>query len=236
MWGCLDTGYAVRQWCKIGPTQKPQEMVPLESGPISSGQRQHERPQHIDMQLKVSQEALHGTDSRRFTWRNLVLFSRLFEAHFLPIHLFLVLLASAVYSALPHPISQCRLLTATMEFTSYLRGAGFACMTMYFVVFYESYHQACIQAREREMKRAGLYEEMAQDFSHRQRWTLTVLLDYVLFPVAGTIFGSVPLLQAIISHFWTEKLVYLVSAKPVRVIARKVVEDEDDGAERTVVV
>jgi hypothetical protein len=120
-----------------------------------------------------------------------------------------------------------------MELTSYLRGASFACMTVYFVIFYEAYHQACVQARETEMKRAGLYEELAHDFSHRRRWTLTVLLDYVLFPVAGTIFGSVPLLQAIISHFWTEKLVYLVSAKPVRVIAKGLVDNrEQDGANR----
>jgi hypothetical protein len=30
----------------------------------------------------------------------------------------------------------------------------------------------------------------------------------------------VPLLQAIVSHFWTEKLVYLVSAKPVKSVAK----------------
>jgi hypothetical protein len=107
-----------------------------------------------------------------------------------------------------------------MDLTSYLRAAGFACMTMYFVIFYESYHRVCIEARAREMKKAGLYEELAEEFSYRKRFSLVTMMDYVLFPVAGTAFGSVPLLQAIVSHFWTEKLVYLVSAKPVKSVAK----------------
>src|SRR6202012_5493513 len=113
---------------------------------VSSQESAPERPRHVEICLRLSQHALHGPKLRRFTWRNLILFCRLFEAHFLPIHLFLVLLASAIYSALPYPITSCRALTAAMELTSYLRASSFALMTIYFVVFYESYHQACIQA------------------------------------------------------------------------------------------
>ncbi|OAL29436.1 hypothetical protein AYO20_09173 [Fonsecaea nubica] len=223
MWGCLDTGYAVRQWCKIGPdfvTHNPSS--PSSEGSSSDSERPH-RPRHVEICLKLSQHALHGPSLRRFTWRNLILFSRLFEAHFLPIHLFLVLLASAIYSALPYPITSCRLLTAAMDLTSVLRAISFALMTIYFVIFYEGYHQACIEAREKEMKKAGLYEELADEFSYRKRFSLITLCDYVLFPIAGTAFGSVPLLQAIASHFWTEKLVYLVSAKPVKTVTKSFV-------------
>lgn len=232
MWGCLDTGYAVRQWCKVGSDAKLQKRTSPESESSSSDEGRSYRPRDVELRLKLSQYALHGPDLRRFTWRNLVLFSRLFEAHFLPIHLFLVLVASALYSGLPYPITQCRLLSAVMDLTSFLRGAGFAFMTVYFVVFYERYHRACIQARETEMKRAGLYEELSDEFSYRRAFSLTTMLDYVLFPVAGTVFGSGPLLQAIISHFWTEKLVYLVSAKPVKAIAKGLVLDaEQDRAQ-----
>jgi hypothetical protein len=134
--------------------------------------------------------------------------------------LFLVLLASAIYTALPYPITSCPSLVAAMTLTSYLRAGGFALMTMYFVIFYEGYHKACIEARAHEMKKAGLYEELAEEFSYRKRLSIITIMDYVLFPVAGTVFGSVPLLQAILSHFWTEKLVYLVSAKPVKSVAK----------------
>lgn len=218
MWGCLDTGYAVRQWFKIRP--EPQAQSTPGSEASSSDDGRPNRPRHVELRLKLSQHALHGPDLNRFTYRNFVLFYRLFEAHFLPIHLFLVLLASALYTALPYPITQCRILTAVMDLTSLFRAISFGMMTLYFIVFYERYHRACIQARESEMRRAGLYEELADEFSYRGRFSLTVLLDYVLFPVAGTIFGSAPLLQAIVSHFWTEKLVYLVSAKPVKAIAK----------------
>ncbi|KIW99725.1 uncharacterized protein Z518_11138 [Rhinocladiella mackenziei CBS 650.93] len=221
MWGCLDTGYAVRQWCKIRTAAARSEDQSIESEMSSSGNQR--RPRHVELRLKLSQYALHGPNLQRFTYRNLVLFSRLFEAHFLPLHLFFVLLASAMYTALPYPITSCRILTAVMDLTGYLRGVSFAFMTIYFVIFYERYHQACIQAREKEMKRAGLYEEMAHEFSYRGRFSLTTLLDYAMFPIAGTIYGSAPLLQAIVSHFWTEKLVYLVSAKPVKVLATNLV-------------
>ncbi|KAI1621473.1 hypothetical protein EDD37DRAFT_652837 [Exophiala viscosa] len=235
MWGCLDTGYAVRQWCKIGPRQISQGPISLDEAAGSCSPDRADRPRHVELRLKLSQHALQGSDNRRFTYRNLVLFSRLFEAHFLPIHLFLVLLASALYTALPYPMSSCRLLTAALDLTSYLRAASFGLMTLYFVVFYERYHTACVQARASEMKKAGLYEELAHEFSYRKRLSITTVLDYFMFPIAGTMFGSVPLLQAIISHFWTEKLVYLVSAKAVRVIAKSLVSDRELNRNRGVV-
>ena len=218
MWGCLDSGYALRQWCKIlQSTTTVDESSPASEA--SSLDSEPDLPRHVEVCLRLSHYALHGPKLRRFTYRNFILFSRLFEAHFLPIHLFLVLLASAIYTSLPDPVT-CPSLAATMTLTSYMRALGFAFMTMYFVIFYESYHRACIEAREREMKKAGLYEELAEDFSYRKRFSLITILDYVLFPVAGTVFGSVPLLQAMVSHFWTEKLVYLVSAKPVNSVAK----------------
>lgn len=218
MWGSLDTGFAVRQWFKLSP--RP------ECGDSHPTGRQSTLPSHVLLRLKLGQHSIHRGEVKRYTWRNMVLFSRLFEAHFLPNHLFLVLLASAFYGSLPYPISHCRILSLTLDLTSYMRAVGFALMTIYFVVFYERYHQVCIQAREQEMRRVGLYEEMENEFSRRERWTLSSLVDYFTFPISGTVFGSIPLLQAIVSHFWTDNLVYLVSAKPVK--AGKVQEQREE--------
>ncbi|KAJ9602457.1 hypothetical protein H2200_013000 [Cladophialophora chaetospira] len=215
MWGCLDTGNALRQWCKISSNVEVQDQSSPASEASSAG-CELERPRHVEICLRLSQHTLHGPKLHRFTWRNLVLFSRLFEAHFLPVHLCLVLSASTIYSALPYPIVSCPSLAAAMTLTSYLRVVGYAFMTMYFVIFYEGYHRACIEARASEMKKAGLYEELAGEFSYRRRLSFITMMDYVLFPVSGTVFGSAPLLQAIVSHFWTDKLVYLVSAKPIK--------------------
>ncbi|KEF53760.1 uncharacterized protein A1O9_10161 [Exophiala aquamarina CBS 119918] len=208
MWGSLDTGFAVRQWLRLSK--------PPETDDSRPSAREAPLPPHVLLRLKLGQYSSHRGEVNKYTWRNLILFTRLFEAHFLPNHLFLVLVASAVYASLPYPISHCRILSITLDITSYMRAIGFALMTIYFVIFYERYHQVCVEAREQEMRRVGLYEELEIEFSRRKRWTLASIIDYFVFPISGTVFGSVPLLQAIVSHFWTDKLVYVVSAKPVK--------------------
>lgn len=219
MWGSLDTGFAVRQW--FGLSRRPESDISSPTGSHST------LPSHVLLRLKLGQHSIHGGEVKRYTWRNLVLFTRLFEAHFLPNHLFLLVLASAVYGSLPYPISHWRTLSITLDITSYMRAMGYALMTIYFVVFYERYHQVCVEAREQQMRRVGLYEELESEFSRRQRWTLASTIDYFIFPISGTIFGSVPLMQAIVSHFWTDKLVYLVSAKPVKAAEGQKEHEED---------
>lgn len=92
-------------------------------------------------------------------------------------------------------------------------------MAAYFVTAYEAFHSTCIAVREYEARKANLYDET--NFSYRHPWTMGCVADYLIFPIAGTLYGGVPLLQAAFSHFWTENLVYLVSAKPVRMIANQ---------------
>ena len=93
-------------------------------------------------------------------------------------------------------------------------------MLFYFFVFYEGYHKACVQARESEMKRVGLYEEMEDNFSKRTKSNPLTWLDYLVFPIAGIIFGSVPLLHAAFAHFFSDRLDYKVSAKPIRLLRK----------------
>ena len=62
------------------------------------------------------------------------------------------------------------------------------------------------------MKRAGLWDRMQGGFSYRT-WKRN-FIDYCLMPVTGTMYGTIPAVVAEISHFWTDQLVYTVSAKP----------------------
>jgi hypothetical protein len=61
---------------------------------------------------------------------------------------------------------------------------------------------------------AHLADEDDNLFSYRRWWHWRCLAERVAFPVAGTIYGAIPAMQAEISHFWTERLVYRVSGKP----------------------
>jgi hypothetical protein len=103
-----------------------------------------------------------------------------------------------------------------LDFTAALRALSFIIMLFYFFVFYEDYHHVCVEAREAEMRRVGLYEEMEDNFSKRRPGEPRTWLDYLLFPVAGSLFGSAPLMHAALAHFWSDRLDYKVSVKPTR--------------------
>ena len=203
MWGCLDTGFAISQWSKLGGKVNPQ---PLRQRKLS----------HTELELKLSQYQLHGDSGVKMTMRNLVLFIRVFEAHFLPVHLLLIVAYSALYTNFERPLVHCRLLSIVLDLTAILRAGSFIIMVAYFYFFYERYHRVCVEAREHDMRRAGLYDNFSENFAHRKPHNPVTWLDYLLFPIAGTIFGSVPLVHAAFAHFWTDRLTYQVSEKPVR--------------------
>lgn len=87
-------------------------------------------------------------------------------------------------------------------------------MVAFYLYLYESFHHFAVTTRKAEMKAAGLYEGMENSFSYRS--FRKNKLDYVLIPIAAPIYGSIPAIQAQISHFWTLDLVYNVSLKPSR--------------------
>lgn len=65
------------------------------------------------------------------------------------------------------------------------------------------------------MGRAGLLEEMvSNDSISPKAFQYAGFLEGVLFPIGGLIFGGIPATQAVISHLFTERLVYVVSLKP----------------------
>jgi hypothetical protein len=79
------------------------------------------------------------------------------------------------------------------------------------ISLYGRFHSLCLNARMRDMEIAGLLDTGS---APRFWWYSRHLLERICFPIAGTIFGSIPSLQAEISHFWTDRLAYRVSKKP----------------------
>jgi hypothetical protein len=136
----------------------------------------------------------------------------MYEAHFLPIHITLLILGGGFYMLLTPTTQIPRLLLQVLSLTGYLRLVS-ALNFIYFFFLYETYHSLCVTAREQEMRRAGL---AGHSFSHRS--LRTTGLDFCLFPVAGIVFGSVPAVVALVCQFWTLGLVYRVSRKPERII------------------
>ena len=192
MWGALDTGYAFgKAWSLIMPSR-----LIASTGPVS--------PTHSDGKLSfvppVSLSSL------------VILAHRLFEAHFLLIHLLVLTISTTIYERATPAVLIPPLLLFAIKLTGALRAVGYLSMLCVFF-FYERYHAFCVQAREEEMQRAGLYERMRENFSHQQGWQHSLL--YFIFPIPGTLFGSFPLLVAEISHLFTATLEYKVSKKPI---------------------
>ena len=145
-----------------------------------------------------------------------VLCHRMYEAHFLPIHITFHVIGSGLYTLFTPSIQIPSLLLHTLELTGYMRLASFL-IFLYFFYLYETYHSICVSSRETEMVQAGLADRLIDGFSYRS-WRKTGV-DFVLFPVAGILFGSLPATVALIWQLWTLSLVYKVSKKPQRMPA-----------------
>ncbi|PLB52074.1 hypothetical protein P170DRAFT_453600 [Aspergillus steynii IBT 23096] len=146
--------------------------------------------------------------------RHLALLHLLFEAHFLPCHIFLLLIFSAAYPHLhPSPTSLPPAILSTLNITSILRTLSFLGMNICLSLF-ERWYGLCLAQRRGDMLAAGLGGEEV-GFSERRAWSLAQVAERVCFPVAGTLFGAVPTFHAVFAHFATERLVYRVSGKPV---------------------
>ena len=144
----------------------------------------------------------------------LTVFYRLFEAHFLPVHLVFVLAASSCYTTVYPGFLMPLLLKTTLDFCSAYRLVTFGIM-LWFFHRYEQYHSLCVGLREEEMRRAGLLEVMIEtDSVSPNVFVRGGLFEAALFPIGGFIFGAIPALQAVVSHVFTERLRYTVSLKP----------------------
>ena len=232
MWGALDSGFALRQFAELWRERKStgRTFRPLHaSGYVLNIERSlcllticsnHEKlyiPESDFENLLKEQPPQTGLFSDVMhhkvdppNWRIIFyLFHRLFEAHFLPIHMAILTIASSIYVLLvakqPHDLH----VVWTFQITAYLRVIGFLMVAVY-MALYEKFHTICAASRKAEMKAADLHTQ----FSSRS--FKGTFLDYFLIPLVAPLFGSIPASQAQICHFWTQDLVYTVSMKPAR--------------------
>lgn len=148
-------------------------------------------------------------------WSNVItLYHRVFEAHFLPIHLCVILSISAIYGLLIPSFLVPRILRIALEVSGWCRLAGFLLMLLFFHR-YSKYHLLCLELRQEEMRRAGLLDDMIDnDGFSSSVFQVAGLAEAIVFPIGGFAFGAIPALQAVLSHLFTDRLTYVVSLKP----------------------
>lgn len=133
----------------------------------------------------------------------------LWEAHFLPCHLTIMLIFSVLYSIISEDNSHPTLMWAFWS-CNLIRTLSFIVMNIN-LTLYDQWHQTWLRARQHDMEEANLRD---CGFSSRCWWHVAQLMERICFPVAGTIYGAVAMVHAVFSHFWTDRLVYRVSQKP----------------------
>lgn len=150
------------------------------------------------------------------------IYYRLFEAHFLALHLILTLIASSLYQAIYPPALQPGLLYNALGIAGVFRFLGFITMLTFFAL-YKRYHRLCLGLRQESLRRGGLYDDFNEkDYFSKTCFPTAGFFEVFLFPVSGFLFGAIPALVAVTSHLWTDRLVYVVSLKPQGSASRSV--------------
>ncbi|KAF2862273.1 hypothetical protein K470DRAFT_256236 [Piedraia hortae CBS 480.64] len=197
MWGSLDTGYAVRQAALLAQPRlleiraTPASLLPSNEValvPIPSRPASPVKPSLQRIQLR----------------RSLILSLRLVEAHFIPLHMVLIVVASSLCPTrlLPELVQQAFIIAA------YFRTISFAFFILYFIRF-STYHKQSVSLRQQDMEQAKIESMFTRTIFPTAGW-----LEILTFPIAGAVFGALPALHAAIMHLWTDQLGYVVSLKP----------------------
>jgi hypothetical protein len=234
MWGSLDTGYAIRQAFKITSehcntrlAQNFSTMTISELGSYSSNAfmslmaticapnwtalSKDFPTSKPPFARQVPSETLHYRPIHKSNFA--VVFLRLFEAHFLPLHLPLILAVSAIYENFTSLIFP-REFAMALAFASYCRWVGWVLVVCFFYR-YETYLKLCVRLRKEEMRQAGLVNDENADEGYCPRvFRWFGVMEAGTFPLGGFVFGAIPACQAILSHVFTERLTYQVSLKP----------------------
>lgn len=225
MWGALDTGYAIRRGVKMWRERRqttrsfrPLHKTYFEDGAdlyVLSPTENEGATEPLDSGIFA--EVTHVSMQEPHLERIFYLYLRLFEAHFLPVHMAILVFASAAYLWVRGGQDDPNNLMWTFWWSKVLRTGGFM-MIGCFMFLYESYHRVSVTMRQKEMVRAGLAEGMC--FSYRN--LKTNLVDYILIPLVAPLYGTIPSFQAEMTQLWTTDLVYTVSKKASRQRARSV--------------
>lgn len=219
MWGALDTGYALRQFVKMWQNRRQTTRAyrPLHrSSGDTLGLYMPENNSTIGDVPDVAENGFFSDVTQGLVqephWENVFYIGhRLYEAHLLPVHMPVLIIASTLYVWITQGQGDPHGLAWIFTLANVLRTVGFLTIAGY-IFLYERFHRICVDNREREMKDAGLYEGMC--FSRRS--FRQNMVDYVMVPLVAPLYGSIPCIQAELSHFFTLDLVYTVSKKVTR--------------------
>ncbi|CAH0049945.1 unnamed protein product [Clonostachys solani] len=219
MWGSLDTGYGMRRFVEMWQNRKRTTRA---FRPVHRSHGENSELYYPDNHLSdeassqaresgvfsdVTQETIKEVDWERVFYMS----HRLFEAHIMPVHMTVLIIASTLYMFVTDGKEDPHGLNWTFALSNTLRTIGVMLCACY-IAMYERFHRLCVDAREKEMKEAGLAEGM--NFSRRS--FKKNCLDYIMVPLVAPLYGSIPCIQAEICHFWTLDLVYTVSKKVTR--------------------
>ncbi|KAK9237663.1 hypothetical protein V1525DRAFT_343352 [Lipomyces kononenkoae] len=240
-WGMVDSGYGIRQTIAL---------IAGRNDPVESFEYIPEdcldQDEELSLDLPEKASAVYTTTSvssssppphqkmAKIPWKRVgILIHRLYEAHFLPVHYFVDVLACSFLPMLV-TVPPTSMLATLLVYTNHLRKAA-AIGVIVQMAMYERLHSIALRVRVRSIQTAlsSPYSHISSEskslssateivrkslrrveISPRGRWIN--VLDYILFPIAGTVFGAVPAFTAQISQFWGTSFVYEVSSKPVR--------------------
>lgn len=219
MWGALDSGFALRQGARLWRDRK---LTTRKFRPL------HQNTGN-DSDLYVPDSQVNGDDAEAKTesgvfsdvvqetiqephWERIFyMYHRLFEAHFLPVHMAVLVVSSGIWNWVTEDNGDPNGLNWTFTVSAILRLVGFGAIGAY-LFLYESYHRLAVKARERDMRLAGL--DTGMSFSHR--CFKKNVFDYFLIPLVAPLYGTLPAMQAAVAQLWTVELVYQVSKKESR--------------------
>ncbi|KAM0437718.1 hypothetical protein ACHAPT_002083 [Fusarium lateritium] len=219
MWGALDTGFALRRLVEMwqdrkhtSRTYQPLHCTFADANSLAIHESQlgsegNGQPCENGIFSDITKDTIKEPH-----WEHVFyMMHRLFEAHFLPVHMAVLVLASTLYVKLTEGNEDPHELAWVFSWCNFVRIFGFFQISIY-VFLYESFHRVGVANREREMVKAGLAGEM--DFSRRslgKNW-----VDYLVIPVVAPLYGTIPSAQALICQLWAQDLVYTVSKKATR--------------------
>ncbi|KAH9902192.1 glycosyl transferase family group 2-domain-containing protein [Xylariomycetidae sp. FL2044] len=228
MWGALDTGFALKKFPELWRERKHTTRafrplhIALSNNPsdpyITQTQLEMdpEQPPESGIFAEVTTDTIKDPN-----WYCIaLLFHRLFEAHFLPLQMTILVVASTLYMWVTEGGSDPHNLDGIMNICNVLRTVGF--MNVAFLLFiYEAFHKTCVETREKEMTDAGLAKGMC--FSHRS--LRKNFVDYIMVPLVAPLYGAIPAAQAQFMHIFTSDLVYTVSKKVTRQRAKSFIAE-----------
>ena len=225
MWGALDTGFAIRKvkevWQEKNHTVRA--FRPLHQSHGSNAESYFPDAAQLDqinsdvaMESGIFSDVTHDTLEDPHWEHIFYLCHRLFEAHFLTLHMTVLVVATTLYLWVVSGKQGADTYGWIWTVSNILRATGFI-LSGFYMCLYERLHRIVVTNREREMTQAGLNQNM--HFSYRS--FRKNIVDYLMVPIVAPLYGAAPLMHAEIAQLWTADLVYTVSQKvTTRVRAR----------------